>query len=228
MSSGAKVSGRCDAHLDAGPAIVVVAGGDHGDAFDAELELREIGHGRQRQADVVDLGAAGEQAGDQRSFDRGRVGAVVVADDDAQPARRAARISVGKAEADGFEPEQVDLLGKRQRASYSRNPVALTKGRRSNSAVLGTRSWRGFGNIHSTLGDFACHKRFFYVDQQAGTRLGSAPGMAVGISMGKPVEMQASCNRKDEACTSERGLLRAVIPVRHWPSRAASRMTSPP
>ena len=48
------------AHLDAGPAIVVVAGSDHGDAFDLERELREIGHRRQRQADVVHLGAAGQ------------------------------------------------------------------------------------------------------------------------------------------------------------------------
>ena len=55
-----------DAHLDAGPAIVVVAGGDHGDAFDVKLELGEIGHRRQRQADVVHLGAAGEQPVDQR------------------------------------------------------------------------------------------------------------------------------------------------------------------
>ena len=109
MSSGAKVSGRCDAHLDAGPAIVVVAGGDHGDAFDAELELGEIGHGRKRQADVVDLGAAGQQPGDQRSFDRGRIRAVVVADDDAH--RHAALAHQrGKAEADRFEAEQVDLL----------------------------------------------------------------------------------------------------------------------
>ena len=73
-----------DAHLDPGPAIVVVARGDHGDAFDVELELREIGHGREREADIVHLGAAGEQAGDQRGFDGGRVGAIVVADHDAQ------------------------------------------------------------------------------------------------------------------------------------------------
>ena len=44
---------------------------------------------RQRQADVVHLGAAGEQAVDQRRLDRGGVGAVVVSDDDAR--RHAAR-----------------------------------------------------------------------------------------------------------------------------------------
>ena len=48
------------AHLDAGPAIVVVARRDHGDAFDLELELGEIGHGREREPDVVHFGAAGE------------------------------------------------------------------------------------------------------------------------------------------------------------------------
>ena len=102
--------GALDAHLDAGPAIVVVAGGDHGDAFDAEVELREIGHRRQRQADVVHLGAAGQQAGGQRRFDRGRIGAVVVADHD--PHRHAALAHQrGKAEADRLKPEQVDLLG---------------------------------------------------------------------------------------------------------------------
>ena len=81
---GREGEGPLDAHLDAGPAIVVMAGGDHGDAFDFERELREIGHGRERQADVVHLGAAGEQSCGQRRFHRGRIGAVVMADDDAQ------------------------------------------------------------------------------------------------------------------------------------------------
>jgi hypothetical protein len=62
-----------DTHLDAGPAIVVVARGDHGDAFDAKLELREIGHRRQRQADVVNLGATGDQAVDECGLDRGGI-----------------------------------------------------------------------------------------------------------------------------------------------------------
>ena len=100
-----------DAHLDAGPAIVVMAGGDHGDAFDFKRELREIGHGRERQADIVHLGAAGKQSRDQRGLHCGRVRAVVVADHDAQWHAALAH-QRRQAEADGFEPEQVDLLGK--------------------------------------------------------------------------------------------------------------------
>ena len=102
MSSGAKVSGRSHAHLDAGPAIVVVAGGDHGDAFDFERELREIGHGRERKPDIVHLGAAGKQARGQRRLHRGRIGAVVVADHDAQRHAACAH-QRGEAEADGLE-----------------------------------------------------------------------------------------------------------------------------
>ena len=39
---------------------------DHGDARRIQLELAEIGHGRQGQADVQNLHAAFEQAEDQR------------------------------------------------------------------------------------------------------------------------------------------------------------------
>jgi hypothetical protein len=62
---GAERQWAVHAHLDARPAVVVVAGGDHGDAFDIEVELGVVGHRRQGQADVVDFGAAGEQAGNQ-------------------------------------------------------------------------------------------------------------------------------------------------------------------
>ena len=41
------------AHLDAGPAVVVVRGGDHRDGGNVERELGEIGHRRDRQADVA-------------------------------------------------------------------------------------------------------------------------------------------------------------------------------
>ena len=87
-----------------------MAGGDHGDAFDFERELREIGHGRERQADIVHLGAAGEQPRHQRGFDRGRIGAEVVADHDAQ-GHAALAHQRGQPETDRLEPEQVDLLG---------------------------------------------------------------------------------------------------------------------
>ena len=40
-------------HLHAGPAVVVVRGGDHGDAGHVEVELGEIGHRGHREPDVV-------------------------------------------------------------------------------------------------------------------------------------------------------------------------------
>ena len=110
ISSGPKVSGRCDAHLDAGPAVVVVAGRHHGDAFDLKLELGEVGHRRQREADVVHLAAAGQQAVDQRLLHGGRIGAVVVADDEALRDARARPNSVAMPRPDGVEPHEVDLL----------------------------------------------------------------------------------------------------------------------
>ena len=54
------------AHLHAGPAILVVRGGDHGDGRHVEIELGEIGHRRHGKADVVHLAARSHQAGDQR------------------------------------------------------------------------------------------------------------------------------------------------------------------
>ena len=51
------------AHLHAGPAIVVVGGGHHGDAGHVEVELGEIGHRRHRQADVVHLASRRQATG---------------------------------------------------------------------------------------------------------------------------------------------------------------------
>ena len=87
-----------------------MAGGDHGDAFDFERELREIGHGRERQADIVHLGAAGEQSRGQCGFHRGRVGAEVVADHDTQGYAALAH-QRRQPQTHRLEPEQVDLLG---------------------------------------------------------------------------------------------------------------------
>ena len=70
------------AHLHAGPTVVVMRGGDHGDAGHVQLELREIGHRRDRQPDVVHLAARRQQAGDQRQFHRGGIAAEIVASDD--------------------------------------------------------------------------------------------------------------------------------------------------
>src|SRR6266496_1928141 len=49
-------------HLHPGPAVVIVRGGHHGDARHVEIELGEIRHRGERQADVVDLAAGGHQS----------------------------------------------------------------------------------------------------------------------------------------------------------------------
>jgi hypothetical protein len=86
-----------------------VAGGDHRDARHVQLELSEVRHRRQREPDVVDFGAAGEQPGDQRLLHRRGVGTVVVADDEAQRHFATAE-QLGDPEADGIEAHQVDFL----------------------------------------------------------------------------------------------------------------------
>ena len=68
------------AHLHAGPAILIVARRDHGHRRTIESELREIGDGRQRKADVMHLAAGIHQAKDQRLLDRERVGPEIVTD----------------------------------------------------------------------------------------------------------------------------------------------------
>ena len=70
------------AHFHTGPAIGVVAGGDHGHARDIQIELGEIGHGRERKADVMDFDPGGHQTDFQRLFDAQRIAAKIVADND--------------------------------------------------------------------------------------------------------------------------------------------------
>ena len=97
------------AHLDAGPAIVVVACRDHGNAFDLKRELREIGRGRKRQPDVMHLRAASKHAGYQRTFDARRIGAVIVPRHD--PHRHAALPHQRRhGHANRLHPHQVDFL----------------------------------------------------------------------------------------------------------------------
>ncbi len=116
----------------------------HRHAFDVEIELREVGHRRERKADIVNLAAAGEKSGDERLLHAARVPAVIVSDDEAlrDPALRKQR---RHAKADRVEPHQVDLLRKEPARIVLANPVGLTSGRRSKSAVFGLRSARGRG-----------------------------------------------------------------------------------
>ena len=79
---GAEGQRTVGAHLDAGPAIVVMRRRHHRDAGHVEIELREIRHRRHRKTDVVHLAAGGQQPRDQRVFDRGRIAAEIVPGDD--------------------------------------------------------------------------------------------------------------------------------------------------
>src|SRR6185437_10223056 len=71
------------AHLDAGPAIVVMARRDHRHAFDVEVELRKVGHRRKSEADVMHFAAAGEKPGHQGLLHGCGIPAVVVTNDNA-------------------------------------------------------------------------------------------------------------------------------------------------
>ncbi len=67
------------AHLHAGPAIFIVAGGHHRNGGAVQRKLREIGNRRQGEADVMDFAAGAHQADRQRLLDGERIGPVIVA-----------------------------------------------------------------------------------------------------------------------------------------------------
>ena len=97
------------AHLDAGPAVLVVRGGHHRHRRRIKRELGEIGHRRDRKPDVADFRPAGHQPRGQRQLDRGRVAAEIVADDDF--ARNAELLQEAReAEPQRLRAHQVDLL----------------------------------------------------------------------------------------------------------------------
>lgn len=102
-------------HLDAGPAILVMRGGDHGDRGCIERELREIGHGGQSQADILHPGARRHQAGDQRQLDRQRIGAEIMAGDDIRPNAQApdqrAQTHTERLDADQIELRRLGRAG---------------------------------------------------------------------------------------------------------------------
>ena len=106
---GAEGEGLVRAHLHPGPAVLVVAGGDHGHAGGVEVELGEIGHGRKGQADVEHLAAGRDQAQAERLLHRQRIGTEIVADHHAR--RHADLVDIGpQAQAQGLDAQQVDLL----------------------------------------------------------------------------------------------------------------------
>ena len=76
---GAEGDRPLGAHLHAGPAILVVGGRHHGDRRNIERELREIGHRRHREPDVMHRAARRHQALRQRDLDRHGIGAEIMA-----------------------------------------------------------------------------------------------------------------------------------------------------
>ena len=98
-------------HLDAGPAVVVVAGGDHRNALHIERELSEVGHRREGETNVVHLRAARQQPGHQCLLHRGRIPPIIMSDNEAL--RHTALVGERRqTKPDGIETHQVDLIGK--------------------------------------------------------------------------------------------------------------------
>ncbi len=56
-------------HFDAGPAVFIMAGRDHGNGRGIEVELGEIGHWGKRRADILDRDPGLHQPQHQRIFD---------------------------------------------------------------------------------------------------------------------------------------------------------------
>src|SRR5690606_16487901 len=133
---------RIGPHLDPGPAVLVVAGGDHGHARRLERELGEIGGRRQGEAEVQHLAAAFQQAEDQGLFDAQRIGPEVVADHD--PRRRPGLVDVGRqTQPQGLQAQQIDLLAQDParvvlaKAGRLDQGVGLVGGGVGDQAVLG-------------------------------------------------------------------------------------------
>ena len=106
---GAEGERPVGAHLDAGPAVLVVRGRHHGDRRHVEVELGEIGHRRHRHADVVHLHPGGHQAGHERELDGGGIGAEIVAGDDLRLHPHLVQ-QRAEAEPQRLHAHQVDLL----------------------------------------------------------------------------------------------------------------------
>jgi hypothetical protein len=81
----------------------------HRDTGHVELELREIGHRRHAQADIMDFAAGGLQPGDQRVFDRSRIAPEIVPGDDF-PGCAEFRDQRAQPHAQRLNAHQVDLF----------------------------------------------------------------------------------------------------------------------
>ena len=129
------------AHLDPGPAIVVMRGRHHRHAGNVEIELREIRHRRHAQADVVNLAARRQQSRNQRIFDRGRITAEIVPGDNllfgAEFGNQRAQ-----AHAERLNPHQIDFLAEQPASVVFAKPGRLHH--RLGFIGIGIRNQNGF------------------------------------------------------------------------------------
>ena len=139
---GAEGERPVGAHLDAGPAVVVMRRRHHGDAGHIEIELREICHRRHAQADIVDLAAGRQQARDQRVFDGSRIAAEIVPGDDLL---FGAEFGDQRAEphAERLNPHQVDFLAEQPTGVIFAKAGCLHH--RLGFVGVGVRNQHGFG-----------------------------------------------------------------------------------
>ena len=97
------------AHLDPGPAVVVMGGGHHRDRRRVERKLGEIGHRGEREPDVTHLRAARHQPRRQRQLDRGRIATEIVANHNLAPDAKLLQ-QARKAEPERLRAHEVDFL----------------------------------------------------------------------------------------------------------------------
>ena len=129
------------AHLDAGPAIVVMRSGHHRDAGHVEIELREIGHRRHGKPNVVHLAARRHQAGNQRIFDRGRIAAKIMPGNDFLFDAEF-RDQRAEPHAQRLNPHQVDFLLEQPARVVFAKAGCLHHG--SGFELIGIRNQHGF------------------------------------------------------------------------------------
>ena len=96
-------------HLNARPAVGIVAGRYHCDGGDIQMELAEIGHGGQGRADILDVNAGLHQPHDQGVFDGKRIVAIIVAHGDDRGDAALVHLSA-QTQPKGGHAGQVDLV----------------------------------------------------------------------------------------------------------------------
>jgi hypothetical protein len=99
-------------------------GRHHRDTGHVEFELREIGHRRHAEANVMDLAARGLQPRDQRVFDRCRIAAEIMPGDDFLPGAEF-RDQRPQSHAQRLNTHQVDFLAEQPAGVVFAKPGCL-------------------------------------------------------------------------------------------------------